>query len=302
MKRKIIWFIIVFDFFLGIIFAAAWYFSSILLHPPTAKSFVCKPEIFINCENPKKEFGLEFEDVEFKTIDGLKISAWYIPSKTKSDKAVISVHGRVSNRTEGLRYLPTIHALGVNVLMIDLRNSGKSDKSFSSMSFHEKKDVLAGINFLKENKKNTSIGILGFSMGAATSIIVMAENPEIKVGVFDSGFADFDRVTAEGAKRFYSLPKYPLLPLVSLLYEIRGDLKTSEMSPEKYIGLISPRPVLILHGTADEIVFYSHGESLFAAAKEPKEFITVKDGKHIELWQADKRIEQKVKEYYSKYL
>ena len=130
MKKKILIFIFIFDFFLGLFFAAAWFFSSVLLHPPNAKNFVCKPAIFINCENPKKEFGLEFEDVEFTTSDGFKISAWYVPSKTKSNKAVISVHGRASNRTEGLRYLPTIRSLGINVLLIDLRNSGKSDKSF----------------------------------------------------------------------------------------------------------------------------------------------------------------------------
>lgn len=284
----------------ALVFVGAWYFSSVLLFPPNARTFQCKTEHFVNCGSPKEEFGLNFEDVEFKTEDNLKISAWYIPSKIKSNKAVISVHGRVSNRTEGLRYLPTIHDLGINVLMIDLRNCGKSDEAFSSMSFHERKDVKASLKFLKENKEISKFGILGFSMGAATSIIAMSENPEISVGVFDSGFADFERVTEEGAKRFYGLPKYPLLPFVSLLYEIRGNLKTKEMSPENYISKISPRPILILHGTKDEIVYYSHAESLYNNAKEPKELITVQDGEHVQLIQKDSRIKPKVVEYFSK--
>jgi fermentation-respiration switch protein FrsA (DUF1100 family) len=199
-----------------------------------------------------------------------------------------------------MRYLPTIHNLGINVLMIDLRNNGKSTKSFSSMSFHERKDVHSSIQYLKEVKSIKSIGILGFSMGGATSIISMAENEDIKVGIFDSAFADFYRVTKQGAERVYGLPEYPLLPIVKFFYELRGNLNTNEMSPEKYIGKISPRPILLLHGTKDEIVYYDHAESLFKAAKEPKELITVDGGEHVLLWQKDKRIEKKVIEYFSK--
>jgi fermentation-respiration switch protein FrsA (DUF1100 family) len=33
------------------------------------------------------------------------------------------------------------------------------------------------------------------------------------------------------------------------------------------------RPVFIAHGTADQIVPFTHGEALFAAANEPKEFL-----------------------------
>ena len=33
------------------------------------------------------------------------------------------------------------------------------------------------------------------------------------------------------------------------------------------------RPVFVAHGTADEVVPFAHGEALFAAANEPKEFL-----------------------------
>ena len=282
-----------------LLLSTSWYFSSVLLYPPSDK-FKCKIELFINCENPKKEFAFDYEDVEINSTDGITLSAWYIPSNKPSTKAVLSVHGRTSDRSEGMRYLPTIHNLGINVLMIDLRNNGKSTKSFSSMSFHERKDVHSSIKYLKEVKNISSIGILGFSMGGSTSIISMAENEDIKVGVFDSPFADFYRVTKQGAKILYGLPEYPLMPIVKIFYELRGNLDTNQMSPEKYIGKISPRPVLLLHGTKDEIVYYDHAESLFKAAKEPKELITVEGGEHVLLWQKDKRIEKKVIEYFSK--
>ncbi len=41
-----------------------------------------------------------------------------------------------------------------------------------------------------------------------------------------------------------------------------------------------PRPVFIAHGTADEIVPFHHGEELFAAANEPKEFFRMEGATH----------------------
>ncbi len=38
-------------------------------------------------------------------------------------------------------------------------------------------------------------------------------------------------------------------------------------------------PVLIIHGRSDEVIPFWHGERVFAAANEPKQFIAV-DGAH----------------------
>ncbi|MBE7410608.1 MAG: alpha/beta hydrolase [Leptospiraceae bacterium] len=296
-KRTLIAALILFSFAL---FGGAWYFSSVLMYTKVSS---CKPEHYVFCNDPKIDLGLDFENIELHTKDGFTLSAWYIPSKQKSSKAVISIHGRGATRREGLRFVKAIHELGINVIMPDLRNCGESQKSFSSMSYHERKDVESAYNYLKEVKKMNSIGILGFSMGAATSIIFMAEHPDIKVGIFDSGFSDFYDVITINAKNDYGLPKYPLLPIVSLLYELRGNLNLNEMSPKAYIGKISPRPVLILHGTADVTVPYSMGQELYENAKNPKELITIKDGRHTRLWQKDPDlIKKKVQEYYGKYL
>ena len=41
-------------------------------------------------------------------------------------------------------------------------------------------------------------------------------------------------------------------------------------------------PVLIAHGTADDLVPFSHGERLFAAAREPKRFFPLAGHGHFE--------------------
>ena len=39
-------------------------------------------------------------------------------------------------------------------------------------------------------------------------------------------------------------------------------------------------PVLVMHGTADEVIAFCHGEALYAAAKEPKSHLWIEGAKH----------------------
>ena len=57
---------------------------------------------------------------------------------------------------------------------------------------------------------------------------------------------------------------------------------TSKNAPVDYIAKISPRPLLLIHGTLDEIVPYSMSEKLFNAAKEPKRLWTIDGAGHLQ--------------------
>ena len=41
-------------------------------------------------------------------------------------------------------------------------------------------------------------------------------------------------------------------------------------------------PLLLLHGTADVVIPYSHSERLFAKAGEPKRLVKIEGGAHTE--------------------
>ena len=276
--------------------AGAWHFSSLLLE---TAPHACPERHYVYCKDPS-QLGLAFEDVRFATRDGFNISAWLIPARKKDRApAVVLVHGRGATRREGMRYARVLHDAGFQLLLIDLRNCGESDKSFSSMGFHERKDVHAAVRFLKEKRGVGSIGVMAFSMGAATSIMAMAENNDIKAGVFEGGFMDVDSVLSDKGKADFGLPRFPLVPLVRLNYELRGNLNTADPSPVSVIGLIAPRPVFIIHGTGDREVGHHHGEGLFAAAREPKIFWSVPGARHTQAWQADrKQAETRVRDFF----
>ena len=277
--------------------AVAWILSSNIMHP----TFVCSEEHFIYCGDPS-QLDLSFEDISIQVGDGHTLSGWYIPAEA-SDKAVIFIHGHGADRHEGMRWFKAVHQAGFNILAFDLRNQGKSAKSFSTMGYFEKRDVIAALDYLQQQKQIESIGIFGTSMGAATSIMAMVDDSRIAAGVFEAGWANLDDLYSEIIEQHMGLPSYPLLPLTTWMLEQRTGMEMAKLNPEDMLADIAPRPVFIIHCSGDNLIGFSHGERNYAAAKKPKEFWKSPCQMHARAWQSDPEyIEQRVTNYFTKYL
>jgi fermentation-respiration switch protein FrsA (DUF1100 family) len=275
----------------------AWTLSSNIMHP----SFICTEEHFIYCGDPS-QLDLFFEDISFQSDDGNNLSGWYMPAE-KSDKAVIFVHGHGADRREGMRWFKAVHQAGFNILAFDLRNQGNSTKSFSTMGYFEKQDVIGALDYLQQQKQIQRIGIFGTSMGAATSIMAMVDDPRIVAGVFEAGWANLDDLYGEIIEQHLGLPSFPLAPLITWMLEQRTGMDMAVVNPENLLGGISPRPVFIIHCSGDNLIGFSHGERNYAAANEPKEFWTSPCQIHARAWQSDPEyIENRVTNYFIKYL
>ena len=275
----------------------AWTLSSNIMHP----SFICTEEHFIYCGDPS-QLDLFFEDISFQSDDGNDLSGWYMPAE-KSDKAVIFVHGHGADRREGMRWFKAVHQAGFNILAFDVRNQGNSTKSFSTMGYFEKQDVIGALDYLQQQKQIQRIGIFGTSMGAATSIMAMVDDPRIVAGVFEAGWANLDDLYGEIIEQHLGLPSFPLAPLITWMLEQRTGMDMAVVNPENLLGGISPRPVFIIHCSGDNLIGFSHGERNYAAANEPKEFWTSPCQIHARAWQSDPEyIENRVTNYFIKYL
>ena len=248
------------------VFVLAWTFSSNVMYP----SYTCSEEHFIYCGDPL-QLDLDFEDVSFKSDDGMVLSAWYVPAD-KATKAIIFVHGHGADRREGMRWFKAMHQAGFNILALDLRNSGQNMRSFSSMGYFEKNDVKAALDYLQQQKNTQTMGIFGTSMGAATGILAMEKDTRIQAGVFEAGWANLNDLYAEIITQHIGLPTFPLLPLMTWLLELRTGMDMNRVNPEEILGNIAPRPVFIIHCTEDNLISLSHGERNYAAANEPKLF------------------------------
>ena len=138
--------------------------------------------------------GMEYENVTFKSSDGLDIRGWFIPAgDDKPAPAVAFVHGWLWNRlgnVEGqvpvpdksVDFLPAakaLHEAGYGVLLFDLRHHGESDRSKAPLTFgvHEARDFIGAVEYLRSRPDvdNDRIGAIGCSMGGNT---IMYGTPE----------------------------------------------------------------------------------------------------------------------------
>jgi len=216
--------------------------------------------------------GLAYENVSFPGIDkNITLRGWLLPGQNKG-QIIIMVHGVDANRVDAsigtLEIASGLVAHGFSVLMFDLRGHGESDGNMVSGGYYEKRDLEGAANFAKE-RGFTHIGVLGFSLGAVTSILAAAEDQDIDAVVSDSSFADLtDIMKSEFSKRTKA-PQFLLNPLLFMI-KIMYRVDFNAVKPVECVGQIAPRPVFFIHGEADDGIPFKHALKLWEASHNPQ--------------------------------
>ena len=169
--------------------------------------------------SPSEE-GLAYKSIGFQSRDGkTPLQGWFIPAVAAPKATLIFAHGYRGNRMEkNLPALRLTHSLvqrGCNVLLFDFRNCGESGGNLTTIGLDEKQDILGAIDWCS-NHTQVPIGLIGFSMGAATSLLAAAESPKVSGVVADSSFSDLHHYLFENLSVWSKLPKYPFSPLMLL--------------------------------------------------------------------------------------
>jgi uncharacterized protein len=203
-------------------------------------------------------FGLSFEELAIGTEDGETLHAWWMPAKNAKG-AVLLFHGNAGNISHRLDYAAMFERLGYGTLLVEYRGYGRSTGSPSEQGTY--RDAAASWQWLTATKRigGSDIVLFGESLGGAVAAWLAArERP--RALVLASTFTSVPDLAAE---------LYPFLP-VRLLS--RYDYNTLDALPRVNA------PVLVAHSKSDDIIPYSHGERLFAAAREPKSFLELRGG------------------------
>jgi pimeloyl-ACP methyl ester carboxylesterase len=228
---------------------------------------------------PKRDFSpdkllntpsLTYQDVRFPARGGdATIAGWFFPNSA-SQRAVILVHGKDVSRSAEFagKFLDLGIALnrgGFNVLLIDLRGHGQSSDAQFSFGLNERRDVEGAVDWLKgQGFKPGSVGVLGVSLGAASSIGATADDTDIGALVEDSGFASICPIIQSQWTNASGLPDF-FLPSSLFMIRVMYGYDLCASRPVDEIGKIAPRPVLIIHSTSDVLVPETNAEQLRAA-------------------------------------
>lgn len=191
-------------------------------------------------------YKLNYENISFVTSDGLKLKGWFIPNK-ESDAVVLVGHGYPFDKAN---ILQATHFLAdkYNLLLFDFRYFGGSEGVYSTGGVKESKDILAAIEFLKDEKKFTKIGAIGFSMGGAA--ILMSESKDLDAIVVDSTYATMDLILERLYAFFPGILKSPFVGLTKFYGLLFFKINANEVSPLNSIKEFES-PILLIHGEKD---------------------------------------------------
>ncbi|SDH05718.1 hypothetical protein SAMN05428952_1004115 [Nitrosomonas sp. Nm132] len=242
-----------------VMFIAASYAALLLLVFFAQSHLIYFPQTGRDIAITPAQDGLAYEVVKLATSDHETLHGWFVPAPSAAKGTILFFHGNAGNISHRMDYLLTFYRLGYSTFIFDYRGYGKSSGSPSeSGTYH---DASAAWRYLTEIKAipPSRIVLFGESLGGAIAAWLAAQQKPAAL-VLASVLTSVPDLAAE---------LYPFLP-VRLLS--RFQYRTIDYLPSITC------PVLVAHSPQDEIVPFSHGQALFQAASEPKQFLALQGG------------------------
>jgi hypothetical protein len=225
-----------------------FFFQKKLQYHPSGK---IQPVSFYSLNN--------FEEKTLTTKDGIKILAWY--KKPEDKKTILYFHGNAGNMGERAHKFEAFARAGFGVLAISYRGYPSSEGTPSEAGFMN--DAFAALQFLfDQGFKSQDIILFGESLGSGVAV-ELAVKSDFAAVVLESPFSS---AVSVGQRRYWFAPVFLLL---------KDKFESIKLAPK------IPSPVLILHGTKDEVVPYDEGQKLFAAIRSEKKFVTIDGAGHL---------------------
>jgi len=217
------------------------------------------------------EMGASFESVTIPTDGGdHSIDGWWL-SRPETNRVIIGCTGYRASKSDLLGIGTALWRAGFNVLLFDYHGHGAGRGAPVTLGYREAHDFYAALAYVERRLPDARIGVIGFSMGAAIAIQGSAQRPQVRAVVADSPFATHADVLSHAIAHTIHMPGEPLARVADYFIKQRAGYSHADVAPLRYVARISPRPLLIIHGTADEMIPVEHARRMYAAAAEPKE-------------------------------
>ncbi len=204
------------------------------------------------------EVGLDYESVQLETKDGIRLDAWFVPAD-RARGVVLFCHGNAGNISHRLESLQVFNKLGLSTLIFDYRGYGRSQGKPSESGLYQDADAAWHYLTQKRGIPPENIVLFGRSLGGAVAAqLATMTNPAALI--LESCFTSVPDIGAQ---------LYPFLPvrmLSRLHFNVRKNLQSISC------------PLLVVHSPDDEIIPFTHGQKLYASAKDPKHFLELCGG------------------------
>lgn len=206
----------------------------------------------------KSSYNNSSEIIRIEIGNGISLSAIYLKARD-TEFTVLYCHGNGEDIGDLREIFETFQSVGYSIFAYDYRGYGTSDGRVSEKNFYS--DARAVYNYLVNELKQPpeKIIVLGRSIGAAAAIDI-ASKENVAGVILEGAFTSAFRV---------------VMPVVPFPFDKFNNI--DKIDKVKC-------PILFIHGKKDDIVPFSHGQSLFEKANEPKMSFWVEDAGHNDLF------------------
>jgi fermentation-respiration switch protein FrsA (DUF1100 family) len=224
-------------------------------------------------------YNLNFQWIEFRSLDGILLRGWYIPAPGAARGTIIYCHGLNRTRVEMLPQAAFAHTLGYNGLLFDLRHQGSSEGRVTTLGYQERLDVEGAVRFaLGQQQAAPPVIVWGVSMGAAAALLAAAESPDVAAVISDSSFNSFLGTVRHHMKLFLHLPHFPIADEIAYWTAWRAGFRPADFDLVKAVERIGDRPLLFVAVEGDRRMPPSIAQTLYAHAQSPLKRIIILPG------------------------
>ena len=218
------------------------------------------------------QYGLKYENVEFKTKDGISLKGWWIPSTLKKPLGtVILTHGVFHNRDQILTRAVFLEEAGYQVLAFDLRGQGESGPSPLTGGLKESEDFGAAADFLaKKQWVRKPLIFYGFSLGAICALRAGAIHP-VDAVIADSPLPNIKSYVSRrtiGAP-FSQMPGFLAKCLQAYDRAANLNLEMKDLDLGPVMTRITSVPILLFSGEMDDLARSPEVQRLFDLCPAP---------------------------------
>ncbi len=189
---------------------------------------------------------------ELLSEDGFRLSSYLVPPEGVEAKiSVVLVHGLFRGGLELESIATMFRDLGAEVLMLELRDHGGSDRGIFTFGRDESLDVIAAVEWLRSQGRQ-QIVLFGISLGSAVATLACDRLQGIAGLVLDAPMDDLLKTAHRvlGSTQV-NIPQ-PFRSIILTAMEWRMGMSLSEVKPKQCLArLPMDMPVLLIGGERD---------------------------------------------------
>jgi uncharacterized protein len=209
--------------------------------------------------------GMDDVWIDFRSrIDGadVRLHGLWLPQPDPGAPVLLYLHGARYDVRGSAPRMRRMHDLGFAVLGVDYRGFGRSTAALPSEALAAE-DARAAWDWLGRQHPQSRRFIFGHSLGGAIGVNLASEVGDEAGLIVEGSFTSIPDVVST-----FRWGWLPVSPLITQRFD----------AASRVAGVGSP--LLVVHGSRDQLIPHRLGQALYERAQSPKRFVLVEGGSH----------------------